>query len=452
MSLSLPVLALVGRPNVGKSTLFNRLIKRRAAIVDNTPGVTRDRNYAVAKYGKFEFLLIDTGGFEPESKGIMAQMRQQSQLAIEEADAVIFLVDVREGWTSDDEEVYRYLVQSAKCLYFVVNKADSKKQQQDIYEFYQSGRETIFSISAQHNLGIKELFEAINTTIPLVSPREEKEPSTLIKVAVVGQPNVGKSSLVNAILQETRMVVDEKAGTTRDPVDSQYRYKGQEIVLIDTAGIRRKTKVSQKIETFSIVSALRAIERSDVVLLVIDGTQSVTTQAAKIAGYICDRKRAVVIVVNKWDLVKNPQTKQKAIKQEIYERLVFIDYASMIFVSAKTGQKVLKIFDLVRETYQQYPRRIQTSDLNTILEQIVAKHSPPLKSGRPTRIYYGNQVVSSPPTFVFMTNNPDKTNFSYERYLMNQLRYHFGFQGTPLEIIWRKRTSKYSKPHLKKRK
>ncbi len=445
MSVSLPVLAIVGRPNVGKSTLFNRLVRRRAAIVDDTPGVTRDRNYAVAKYGRFEFLLIDTGGFEPESKGVKEQMRQQAQLAVEEADAVIFLMDVREGWTADDEEVYRYLVESEKCIYFVVNKADSEKQQQEVYEFYQSGRETIFSISSQHNLGIDALFEEINKTISLVSLKEEEEPASHIKVAVVGQPNVGKSSLINAILQENRMIVDEKAGTTRDPVDSQFRHNDQDILLIDTAGIRRKTKVSQKIETFSIVSSLRSIERSDVVLLVIDGTQSITTQAAKIAGYICDRKRAVVIVVNKWDLVKGRHSNQKEAKLDIYERLAFIDYASIIFVSAKTSEKVTKIFDLVKEAYQQYTRRIQTSDLNTILEQIVAKHSPPVKSGRPTRIYYGNQVVSSPPTFVFMTNNPDKTNASYERYMINQLRYHFGFQGTPLEIIWRKRASIYSK-------
>ncbi|MBF0279094.1 MAG: ribosome biogenesis GTPase Der [SAR324 cluster bacterium] len=445
MSLSLPVLAIVGRPNVGKSTFFNRLVKRRAAIVDDTPGVTRDRNYSIAKYGRFEFLLIDTGGFEPESKGIKHLMRQQSQLAVEEADAVIFMLDVREGWTADDEEIYRYLVKSEKNIYFVVNKTDSEKQRQEVYEFYQSGRETIYSISAQHNLGIDDLLEEINQSFPLAPQEQQMDSSAAIKVAVVGQPNVGKSSLINSILQENRMVVDETAGTTRDSVDSLFTYKGQNFSLIDTAGIRRKTKVSQKIETFSIVSSLRSIERSDVVLLVIDGTQSITTQAAKIAGYISDRKRAVVIVVNKWDLAKGRLSNQKEKKLDIYERLAFIDYASIVFVSAKTGKNVSKIFDLVNESYHQFTRRIQTSDLNTILEQIVAKHSPPVKSGRPTRIYYGNQVVSSPPTFVFMTNNPDKTNSSYERYMINQLRYHFGFRGTPLEIIWRKRVSKYSK-------
>lgn len=442
--MSFPVLAIVGRPNVGKSTLFNRLAKRRVAIVDNIPGVTRDRNYATAHYGNFEFLLIDTGGFEPETPGILKQMRQQSQLAIEEADAVIFLMDVREGWMPDDETIYRQLVQSGKPLYFVVNKVDSQKQKQEVYEFHQSGQEMIFPISVQHNLGIDSLLEAIHETIPLAPLEQEGKQSPKIKVALVGQPNVGKSHLTNTILSNNRMVVDEIAGTTRDAVDSQFTHAGQDYLLIDTAGIRRKTKVSQKIEKFSIVSSLKSIERSDVVLLVIDATQSITTQTAKIAGYICDRKKAVVIALNKWDLAKEGRTNQKEVKLDVYERLSFIDYAPTIFVSAKTGYNVPKIFSLINKTYQQYTRRIQTSDLNMILEQIVAKYAPPIKSGRPTRIYYGNQVVSSPPTFVFMTNNPDKTNANYERYMINQLRYHFGFQGTPLEIIWRKRTSKYS--------
>lgn len=445
MPHSLPVLAIVGRPNVGKSTLFNRLVKRRAAIVDNTPGVTRDRHYAVAHYGLYEFLLIDTGGFEPEAPGILQQMRQQSQMAVEEADAVIFLVDVREGWTPDDESVYRYLVQSQKPLYFAVNKVDSRKQQQEAYEFYQSGQETIFPISVEHKLGIEALLEAIHAEVPLVPPSETEENPSQIKVSLVGQPNVGKSLLINAILSEDRMLVDSTAGTTRDPVDSPFTHEGEDYLFIDTAGIRRKTKVSQKIEKYSIVSSLRAIENSHVVLLIIDGSQSITTQTAKIAGYISDRKKSVVIVVNKWDLVKETQASKKSIKLNVYEKLPFIDYAPILFVSAKTGQNVEKIFALIQKTYQEYTRRIQTADLNVILEQIVAKHSPPVQAGRPTRIYYGSQVVTAPPTFVFMTNHPEKTKDGYERYLINQLRYHFGFQGTPLEVIWRKRTSKYSR-------
>ena len=448
MSQSLPILAIVGRPNVGKSTLFNRLLKRRAAIVENTPGVTRDRNYGTVHYGNFLFLLIDTGGFQPQTKGIMEQMRLQSQLAVQEADAVIFLMDVREGWTVDDATLYHYLIQCDKPIYFTVNKADSAKQQFDVYDFYQSGTANIFPISAQHDLGIETLLKAIHHTVPLVASEQSEKLSSQIKIALVGQPNVGKSLLVNAILRDNRMLVDESAGTTRDPIDSPFRHNAHEFVLVDTAGIRRKSKVSQKIETFSIVSALRAIERSDVVLLVIDGTLEISTQTARIAGYICDRKKAVVIVVNKWDLVKNRGSAQIKIKDAVYRKLPFIDYAPIVFVSAKAGLRISKIFDLVIQIYQQYTRRIQTSDLNTILEQIVSKHPPPLKSGRPTRIYYGNQVVSSPPTFVFMTNNPDKTNSNYERYMVNQLRYHFGFQGTPLEIIWRKRASKFSKPSI----
>ncbi len=420
----LPVLAIVGRPNVGKSTLFNRLVKRRAAIVDDTPGVTRDRNYAVVNYGEYEFLLIDTGGFEPEATGIMKQMRQQSSLAVEEADIIIFLLDVKDGWTVDDEEIYRYLVKSEKKIYFVVNKVDSEKQDQGIYDFYESGCETIFPISTQHNRGVEDLLDAINQATPLIPIKQDDIPASSIKIALIGQPNVGKSSLVNAILQEERMVVDEAAGTTRDPVDNQFIYKNQNFLLIDTAGIRRKGKVNQKIETYSIVSALRSIERSDVVLLVIEGTAPVTTQTARIAGYICDRNKAVVLVVNKWDLAKDSQVTQKKKKEEVFEKLSFIDYASVIFVSAKTGIKVINIFDLANIAYKQWSRRIQTSDLNTVLELIVTKHSPPAKAGRPTRIYYGNQVVVSPPTFVFMANNPEKINSSYERYVVNQHTAH----------------------------
>ena len=439
----LPILAIVGRPNVGKSTLFNRLVKRRAALVDNTPGVTRDRHYAVAHYGLYEFLLIDTGGFEPETGGILQQMRQQSQMAVEEADAVIFLMDGREGWTPDDEEIYRYLVQSQKPLYFAVNKLDSSRQKQALYEFYQSGHEIIFPISVEHNLGIETLLEAIHAALPLVPLSEKETTPSQIKVSLAGQPNVGKSLLINSILSEDRMLVDAVAGTTRDPVDSQFTHAGCDYLLIDTAGIRRKTKVSQKIEKYSIVSSLRAIENSNVVLLVIDGTQNITTQTAKIAGYVCDRRKALVIVINKWDLMKENQVSKKSIQRNVAEKLPFVDYAPLVFVSAKTGQNVAKIFSLVQKAYQQYTRRIQTADLNLILEQIVAKHAPPIKSGRSTRIYYGSQVVTAPPTFVFMTNNPDKTKAGYERYIINQLRHHFGFQGTPLEIIWRKRTSKY---------
>lgn len=442
---SLPVLAIVGRPNVGKSTLFNRFARRRAAIVDDMPGVTRDRNYTVVNYHQYEFFLIDTGGFEPAADGVMEQMRQQSQLAVEEADAVIFLMDVRQGWTGDDEEIYRYLVKSEKPIFFVVNKADNAKKEQEVYEFYASGVENIFSISAEHNIGIDGLLEEIDQTISLKIPEVESNNSVTINVALVGQPNVGKSSLINAVLKEERMVVHESAGTTRDPVDSEFLYNDQEFVLIDTAGIRRKSKVSQKIENYSIVSSLRSIERSDVVLLVIDGTKGVTTQVAKIAGYVCDRRKSLVIVINKWDLVKNRQIAEKEIRADIEDRLGFIEYASIIFVSSKTRQRVSKIFDLVNETYQQFTRRIQTSDLNTILGEIVNKHKPPMKAGRPTRIYYGNQVAVSPPTFVFMTNNPDKINDTYERFFVNQLRYHFGFKGTPLEIKWKKRESKYSK-------
>ena len=451
------IVAIVGRPNVGKSTLFNRLVGRRSAIVEKMPGVTRDRNYGISKYHGYEFIAIDTGGFEPVAESsLRKQMVQQARLAVEEADCVLFIVNAQEGWTPADGEIYRTLVEANTKLYVVVNKADNPRLEEESSDFYQLGVETIYPVSAEHNRGIDGLLEEVNQLVPLkmeekqVYDEEDDRSKEPIAVAVIGKPNAGKSSIVNALLRKERMIVDSVSGTTRDPVDSHCNYEGREYLLVDTAGIRRRGKVSQKIETFSIVSALKSIERADVTLLIIDAEEGITEQVMKIAGYANERKKSLLIVMNKWDLVKKDGKTLKQVEEEVYDRLGFIGFAPILFVSAKTGQRVPQIFEKILIVHGQYVRRIQTSDLNTILQLIVNQHPPPSKSGRPTKVYYGNQVSVAPPTFVFMTNNPEKTNFAYERYIANQFRYHFGFEGTPLNFIWRKKKSARSKNAGKK--
>ena len=451
------IVAIVGRPNVGKSTLFNRLVGRRSAIVEKKPGVTRDRNYGISKYHGFEFIVIDTGGFEPVAESsLRKQMVQQARLAVEEADCVLFVVNAQEGWTPADGEIYRTLVEAETPLFVVVNKADNPRLEEESSEFYQLGVEVIYPVSAEHNLGIIGLLEEVDQLVPLKmeekqdSAEEEDRSKKPIAVAVIGKPNAGKSSIVNALLRKERMIVDSVSGTTRDPVDSLCNFEGREYLLVDTAGIRRRGKVSQKIETFSIVSALKSIERADVTLLIIDAEEGITEQVTKIAGYANERKKSILIVMNKWDLVKKDGKTLKQVEEEVYDRLGFIGFAPILFVSAKTGQRIPHIFEKILSVHGQYVRRIQTSDLNTILQLIVNQHPPPSKSGRPTKVYYGNQVSVAPPTFVFMTNNPDKTNFAYERYIANQFRYHFGFEGTPLNFIWRKKKSARSKNAGKK--
>jgi len=451
------IVAIVGRPNVGKSTLFNRLVGRRSAIVEKMPGVTRDRNYGISKYHGYEFIAIDTGGFEPVAESsLRKQMVQQARLAVEEADCVLFIVNAQEGWTPADGEIYRTLVEANTKLYVVVNKADNPRLEEESSDFYQLGVETIYPVSAEHNRGIDGLLEEVNQLVPLkmeekqVYDEEDDRSKEPIAVAVIGKPNAGKSSIVNALLRKERMIVDSVSGTTRDPVDSHCSYEGREYLLVDTAGIRRRGKVSQKIETFSIVSALKSIERADVTLLIIDAEEGITEQVMKIAGYANERKKSLLIVMNKWDLVKKDGKTLKQVEEEVYDRLGFIGFAPILFVSAKTGQRVPQIFEKILIVHAQYVRRIQTSDLNTILQLIVNQHPPPSKSGRPTKVYYGNQVSVAPPTFVFMTNNPEKTNFAYERYIANQFRYHFGFEGTPLNFIWRKKKSARSKNAGKK--
>ena len=448
MSNSLSTVAIVGRPNVGKSTLFNRLVGNRLAIVEKSPGVTRDRNYAISKYHGFEFIVIDTGGFELLGESfLIQQMAKQAIQAVEEADCILFVVNAQEGWTPDDGELYRTLSEiNNSYLYVVVNKVDNPRLEEESFDLYRLGVDKIFPISSEHNKGIDGMLEEINLSVPLKIDKkkalvEDFLQESPIAVAVIGKPNAGKSSVVNALLRNNRMIVDSNSGTTRDPVDIPCNFGGRRFLLVDTAGIRRRGKVTKKIEIFSIVSALKSIERSDVVLLIIDAKEGITDQVMKIAGYANERRKSIIVVMNKWDLVNKNGKTLKKFEEELYFRLNFIRFAPILFVSAKTGQRIQQIYKLITNVFAQYVRRIQTSDLNIILNEIVDRHPPPSKSGRPTKIYYGNQISVAPPTFVFMTNNPDKTNISYERYFSNQFRYHFGFKGTPINFIWRKKKS-----------
>ena len=434
--------ALVGRPNVGKSTLFNRLVGKRSAIVESFPGVTRDRHVGHSHYKGYSFIVIDTGGFEPDAEtSLLQQMRLQSQMAVEEADLAVLVVDAREGWIPADVEIFQSLSRSGKPILVAANKADVPQIDDQSVDFYHLGTEQVFPISAEHGRGIGELLDAASQLVNLNEEKPNQADEELIKVAVVGKPNAGKSSLVNALLGEKRMIVDSVPGTTRDPVDSLCSFRNQQFLLVDTAGIRRKGRVSQKVETYSVVAALKSIERADVALLVLDSSEMVTEQVMRIAGYVMDRARALVVVLSKWDLVDPHQLSQKKAERLVFEKLNFIDFAPLVTVSALKEVRMDRIFRVIQKVHAQYHRRIKTSDLNSVMQLISQRHPPPAKSGRPTKIYYSNQVSVAPPSFVFMTNHPEKTNFSYERYVTNQLRHYFGFEGTPLQLIWRKKSS-----------
>ncbi|MCG8333102.1 MAG: ribosome biogenesis GTPase Der [Proteobacteria bacterium] len=438
------VFALVGKPNVGKSTLFNRLAGKRLAIVNEQPGVTRDRNTAIIDYKGFGFILIDTGGFEPDSKEIIPQkMKEQSQLAVEEAEGIIFLLDKHSGWTPQDQSIFDFLRRSKKPVYFVVNKIDSSKHEQDVAEFYESGSSEVHAVSAEHGLGVLSLLERINEDFPEIrKPDQEDSDDSQTNIAIVGRPNAGKSSLVNQFLGKDKQIVHDEPGTTRDPVDNYIKHFGKTYRLIDTAGIRKKGRVSQLIDKYSMIGALKSIERSDVVLLVIDATQGVVEQDAKIAGYILDRGKGIVLVVNKWDLIEKDGKTLEQMKADIRDKLRFLEFAPILFVSAKTGQRFGKILETVQEVFSQFTKRIQTSDLNKIMESITARHTPPTKAGKATKIFYSTQVSTRPPTFIVTSNNPKAINLSYKRYMAAQFRYYFGFEGTPIRILWRDRNKR----------
>lgn len=435
-----PLVAIVGRPNVGKSTFFNKIAGRRIAIVEDTPGVTRDRVYADCEWQGRKFTLIDTGGIDPNSTDpLLQQMRAQAEIAIETCDAILFFVDGRQGLTPDDGTVADMLRRSNKPIIVVVNKIDSVAQSDHAYEFYALGLGDPIAISSVNMMNFGDLLEELMKVLPPEDEGEREEGSP-IQVAVVGKPNVGKSSLVNRLLGENRVMVSDIAGTTRDAIDTRFTHEGGEYVLIDTAGIRRKRAIEyQSLERFSVVRALAAIDRADVVLMLIDATQGVTEQDAKIAGYVDEQGKPAIIVVNKWDAVEKETGTLEAFTRQIREQLKFMDYARILFISAKSGQRVDRIMPMVREVYGQASRRITTGLLNDVLGDAQTALPPPSMSGRRLRIYYGTQQSVCPPTFVLFVNDKTLLHYSYERYLYNQFRKAFGFEGTPIRILLREK-------------
>ena len=440
--MSKPVVAIIGRPNVGKSTFFNYIVGSRISIVEDTPGVTRDRIYGESNWRGRNFTLIDTGGIEPEKNDvILTQMRLQANIAIDIADVIIFVTDVRQGVTAADEEIALMLKKSKKPIILVCNKADSfQKFQSDIYEFYNLGIGDPMPVSASNAQGIGDVLDKVYDNLP--KEKEADEDSERIKVAVIGKPNVGKSSLINKILGENRNIVSDIAGTTRDAIDSYYENENGKYIFIDTAGIRRKSKVTEKIEKYSVLRSLFAIERADVCLMLIDANEGVTEQDAKIAGEAHEAGKGIIIVVNKWDEYEKDTGTLEKYKKTIYEKLSYLSYAPVMFISAKTGQRVDKLFGMINEVTKQNAKRVTTSQLNQVINEAIAIVQPPSDKGKKLKIFYGTQASIKPPTFVIFVNSKDLFHFSYERYLVNQIRKEFGLEGTPIRIIVREKLEK----------
>ena len=440
--MSKPILAIVGRPNVGKSTLFNALAGEKISIVKDYPGVTRDRIYADITWLNHSFSLIDTGGIEMDSKDkMLIHMREQANIAIDTADLILFLVDVRQGLLDADYKVADMLRKSGKPVVLVVNKVDDfQKYMPDVYEFYNLGMGEPYPVSASSRRGIGDMLDAVLSNLDASNFQEEEEECP--KVAIVGKPNAGKSSLINKLLGEERVIVSDIAGTTRDAIDTKLLYQDTEYIFIDTAGLRRKSKVKEDIERYSIIRTVAAIERSDVVILMIDATEGVTEQDAKIAGIAHDRGRGLIIAVNKWDAVEKDNSTVKEFTKRIRDILSFVPYAEIIFISALTGQRTKKIFDLLEIVIQNHSLRIQTGVLNEILMEAVAMQQPPSDKGKRLKLFYMTQVSTRPPTFVLFVNKKELMHFSYQRYIENRIRDTFGFAGTPIRILIRERKEK----------
>ncbi len=437
-----PIVAVVGRPNVGKSTLFNALAGSRISIVKDTPGITRDRIYADVSWLNYNFTLIDTGGIEPDSKDIiLSQMREQAQIAIDTADVILFMVDVKQGLVDADSKVADMLRRSHKPVVLVVNKVDSfEKLMADVYEFYNLGIGEPHAISAANQMGIGDLLDEVVALFPDRTGEEEEDERP--RIAIVGKPNVGKSSIINKLIGENRLVVSDIAGTTRDAVDTPVKYNKKEYVFIDTAGLRRKNKIKEELERYMIVRTVSAVERADVVVLVIDGTEGVTEQDAKIAGIAHERGKGVIIAVNKWDAVEKNDKTIYRFTEKVHNTLAYMPYAELIFISAKTGQRLNKLYETIDMVIENHSLRVATGVLNEIMTEAVALQQPPSDKGKRLRLYYMTQVSVKPPTFVIFVNDKELMHFSYQRYIENKIRESFGFKGTPLHFIIRERKDK----------
>ncbi len=432
------ILCIVGRPNVGKSTLFNRIVGKRIAITEDQPGVTRDRIYSEGEWLGNYFTIIDTGGIEPEKEDtIMTNIQKQAQIAIETADVILFVVDGLEGLTSTDRDIATILRKSGREVILVCNKMDNLKNLSDIYEFYELGFGEPMIVSSEQGLGIGDLLDETVKYFP-----EEKltsEEDDIIKVALIGKPNVGKSSLINNILGEERVIVTNIPGTTRDAIDSYFDYKENSYLFIDTAGLRRKRSIDENIERYSVIRTLTSVDRADICILVIDALEGVTEQDTKIAGYAHDNGKAIIIAINKWDLVEKENLTYRDFEKKIRETLGFITYAPIVFISALTGQRIPKLMDLLNIVNNNYNLRISTGVLNDIINQAVLMNQPPSDKGKRCKIYYGTQVSVRPPTFVIFINDKQLMHFSYERYLENQIRTHFGYIGTPIKLEFKQK-------------
>lgn len=440
--MSKPIVAIVGRPNVGKSTLFNVLAGDRISIVQDTPGVTRDRIYAEVSWLDYNFTLIDTGGIEPESGDIiLSQMREQAQIAIDTADVIVFITDVKQGLVDADEKVADMLRRSRKPIILAVNKVDDfNKYMPDVYEFYNLGIGEPVPVSAASKLGIGDLLDEVVKHFPENKTEETEDERP--RIAIVGKPNVGKSSLINKLCGDNRLIVSDIAGTTRDAVDTDIRYNGRDYVFIDTAGLRRKNKIKEEIERYSIIRTVSAVERCNVAVLVIDATEGITDQDTKIAGIAHERGKGMIIAVNKWDAIEKNDKTMKKFTEDVREKLSYMPYAELLFISAETGQRLPKLFETIDMVIENHSLRVATGVLNEIMAEAVALNQPPSDKGKRLRLYYITQVSVKPPTFVIFVNDKELMHFSYTRYIENKIREAFGFKGTPLKFIIRERKEK----------
>lgn len=437
-----PTVAIIGRPNVGKSTFFNYVVGKRISIVEDTPGVTRDRVYAEANWRGRDFTLVDTGGIEPESDDvILSQMRRQADMAIEIADVIIFLTDIKQGVTAADEEIALMLRKSKKPIVLVCNKSDTfGDTPNELYEFYNLGVGDPYAVSSVNAKGIGDVLDAVYEHFP--EQTEEETDDTIIKVAIIGKPNVGKSSLINRILGANRVIVSDIAGTTRDAIDSEFENEFGKYVFIDTAGIRRKSKVNDNLEKYSVMRSLLAVERADVCVLMLDANEGVTAQDTKIAGEAHEAGKGVIIVVNKWDDIEKDEKTMENYKKDVYNKLSYLSYAPILFISAKTGQRVDKLYEMINMVASQNALRVSTAVLNDVLSEAVTIVQPPTDKGRRLKIFYMTQATTKPPTFVVFVNDKQLFHFSYERYLVNQVRKEFGLTGTPIRMIAREKKDK----------